>query len=526
MTIVIDGTTGISPVTASGTSASVDGMTVGRGGGEVATNTAVGASALNANTTGSLSVAIGTSALAANTTSDANTAVGYQAASTQTTGALYTTAVGYQSLKANTSGTQNNAFGFLSLTANTTGSNNSGFSAYALNSNTTGGNNTALGNEALRSNTTASNNTAVGYISLNSNTTGASNSAFGHQSLYNNTTGTLNVALGPTASYFNTTGSQNISIGYEALKANTTASNNVAVGFQSLLANTTGGSNTAIGTQALQANTTADYNTAVGYQAGYTATTNISNCFIGAKAGYAATGANNTYVGAYNSGGNGSGSAMTSGNSNTILGGYTGNQSFLDMRTLSNYVVLSDGDGNARQIINNSGQLLFGTTGATNAYYNRINIWEATSAQTGIYMQKYNQVEVQIGFKAGTSTDFFIGTGATTVGTYGVYLANGGSSWIAVSDERQKDIIEPIENALTKINTFRTVIGKYKHDTNNVRRPFLIAQDVQAVFPEAVKVQEDEEALLGLAYTDVIPLLVAAIQELKAEFDAYKLTHP
>jgi len=46
MTVIINGDTGISPVTASGTSASVDGMTVGRGGGEVATNTAVGAGAI------------------------------------------------------------------------------------------------------------------------------------------------------------------------------------------------------------------------------------------------------------------------------------------------------------------------------------------------------------------------------------------------------------------------------------------------------------------------------------------------
>jgi hypothetical protein len=507
MAVVINGDTGISPVTASGTSASVDGMTVGRGGGEVATNTAVGASALAANTTGALNTAIGYEALVSNTTADASTATGYRAAYVQSTGALYTCAFGYRASYSNSSGAQNNAFGFNCLFTNTAGSNNSGFGTNTLQY-TTGSYNTGIGNEALRYNTTASRGTAVGYQAGYANT--ASDNTF----------------VGYLAGTANTTGGAVQAFGNEALKANTTGSHNVATGYAALTANTTGQYNTATGSQALQANTTASNNTAVGYQAGYTATTNISNCFIGAKAGYAATGANNTYVGAYNSGGNGSGSAMTSGNSNTILGGYTGNQSFLDMRTLSNYVVLSDGDGNARQIINSSGQLLFGTTGATNAFYNRINIWEATSTQTGIYMQKYNQVEVQIGFKSGTNTDFFIGTGSTTLGTYGVYLANSGTSWVSVSDERQKDIIEPIEDALTKINTFRTVIGKYKHDTNNVRRPFLIAQDVQAVFPEAVKVQEDEEALLGLAYTDVIPLLVAAIKELKAEFDAYKATHP
>jgi hypothetical protein len=274
--------------------------------------------------------------------------------------------------------------------------------------------------------------------------------------------------------------------------------------------------NTAHGVSALAANTTGLNNTVVGSQAGDAG--NFSyNTIIGSRAGGVQTsGDQNTYVGEE------SGGAITTGSKNTIIGRYNGNQSFLDMRTLSNYVVLSDGDGNAKQIIDNNGKILFGTTGAGNNFHNRLNIWDATSAQTGIYMQKYAQVEVQIGFKAGTNTDFFIGTGSTTVGTYGVYLANTGNSWISVSDLRQKNIIEPIGNALTKVSAIRAVIGKYKHDADGVRRSFLIAQDVQAVFPEAVKTQEDEEALLGLSYTDVIPLLVAAIKELKAEVDALK----
>jgi hypothetical protein len=105
----------------------------------------------------------------------------------------------------------------------------------------------------------------------------------------------------------------------------------------------------------------------------------------------------------------------------------------------------------------------------------------------------------------------------------GVRLANGGTSWASDSDERVKDIIEPITDAVNKVSTLRSVIGKYKTDANGTRRSFLIAQDVQAVLPEAVF---DEKGTLMLAYTDTIPLLVAAIQELKAEFDAYKASHP
>jgi hypothetical protein len=49
------------------------------------------------------------------------------------------------------------------------------------------------------------------------------------------------------------------------------------------------------------------------------------------------------------------------------------------------------------------------------------------------------------------------------------------------------------------------------------------------VLPEAVSTstQKDSDTeYLGVAYSDVIPLLVAAIKELKAEFDAYKASHP
>jgi hypothetical protein len=40
----------------------------------------------------------------------------------------------------------------------------------------------------------------------------------------------------------------------------------------------------------------------------------------------------------------------------------------------------------------------------------------------------------------------------------------------------------------------------------------LIAQDVQAVLPEAVK--NNAQGYLGLSYTEVVPLLVAAVKEL------------
>jgi hypothetical protein len=120
--------------------------------------------------------------------------------------------------------------------------------------------------------------------------------------------------------------------------------------------------NTAVGTSVLQANTTGSNNIAVGYQAGYTfngatgsntflgwatgyLTTGNYNTFVGTRAGYNTTGSGNTFIGV-GVNRNGSGWAVTTGGSNTIVGGYDGNYDGLDIRTLSNYAIISDGDGN------------------------------------------------------------------------------------------------------------------------------------------------------------------------------------
>ena len=100
-------------------------------------------------------------------------------------------------------------------------------------------------------------------------------------------------------------------------------------------------------------------------------------------------------------------------------------------------------------------------------------------------------------------------------GSGGVYLASGGVAWIAISDERQKENLIPIVDAITKVSSLRSVTGNLISDPNKKSKAFLIAQDVEKVLPEAVDNSDPE--VMGLAYTDVIPLLVAAIKELSAK---------
>ena len=157
-----------------------------------------------------------------------------------------------------------------------------------------------------------------------------------------------------------------------------------------------------------------------------------------------------------------------------------------------------------------SGNLLVGTTSGDTSIVNT-KFWLSNDAGT---------TKWGIGPTVVAPTNFYV---AGKAGSYGVYL-NGttATSWSSASDERVKDIIEPITNAAEKICLLRTVIGKYKTDETNTRKAFLIAQDVQAVLPEAVNVQPDEQGTLGLAYSDLIPLLVAAIKEQQAIIESLK----
>jgi hypothetical protein len=200
-----------SGLTFNGSTLTVNSISVGRGGGGVSSNTAVGNAALSSNTTGSSNTAVGQSALTVNTTASNNTAVGAYSLYTNTTG-LANTAVGY----------------------------------YALGENTTGQLNVAVGGIALNSNTTGGNNTAAGYGAMELSTTGSSNAAFGYEALRSNTNGSSNTAIGTNALRA-ATASFNTAVGNNALTANTTGTSNIAVGSSALLNNTTGANNTVVG---------------------------------------------------------------------------------------------------------------------------------------------------------------------------------------------------------------------------------------------------------------------------------------
>jgi len=100
----------------------------------------------------------------------------------------------------------------------------------------------------------------------------------------------------------------------------------------------------------------------------------------------------------------------------------------------------------------------------------------------------------------------------------GVKLVNGATAWTAQSDESLKENIKPLENVLDKIKDYRCV--EYNLKANNNKKIGFIAQDWENDF--APIVNKDDEGLLGMKYTETIPVLLKAIQELKAEVDSLK----
>ena len=106
-------------------------------------------------------------------------------------------------------------------------------------------------------------------------------------------------------------------------------------------------------------------------------------------------------------------------------------------------------------------------------------------------------------------------------------ICNGDITAFA-SDERLKTNIEPLENALDKVlalsgftYTFNEIGESLGFDTT-ITYVGVSAQQVQAVLPEAVKPAPADSNYITVQYEKLVPLLIEAIKELKAEINELK----
>jgi len=365
------------------------------------------------------------------------------------------------------------------------------------------------------------NNTFVGKNAGRYNTTGDTNLAVGANALYNNTTGTRNSALGYAALYNNTTGVYNSAVGYGALYNNTTGNYNSAVGQAALYSNTTGYYNSALGVNALYSNTTGNNNSALGLEAGRYISggganeTSNNSLYLGYDSRALASGDTNEIVIGASAVGNGSNS-VTLGNDSitkTILKGNVGIGTTAPSQKLTvNGTTEIKGD-----LYTGGSAFEHGISGSGNRYSYIDFHGDDTYTDYGLRIIRNN---------GGANTDSVIhnrGTGTIYIQaeSAGVYLTSGATAWTANSDSRLKNVTSGFSNALESIAQLNPVHFTWKSDETNTSQVGLIAQDVQKVLPEAVSIGEN--GYLGVRYTDLIPLLVAGIQEQQTQIVALQV---
>jgi hypothetical protein len=264
------------------------------------------------------------------------------------------------------------------------------------------------------------------------------------------------------------TGTNNTVLG-NGLGSITTGSLNTAIGVGALPANIDGASNTAVGYNCLNSNTNGTGNTAMGQSAGYS-TTGFQNCYFGNQAGYSATG---------------------TGNGNCALGSIT----LTGMTSGAYNIALGYASGG--QITSGSGNIVIGSVNGAGA--------------TGI--PAYNI----------TTENNYISLGSTYVTNAYIQVA-----WTVVSDARDKTNFGAVPHGLDFVSQLNPVSYQFKmsreDDTpnGNVRYGFK-AQDVLALEGDnSVIIDAENPDKLYYNSDSLVPVLVNAIKELKAEIDALK----
>ena len=158
-----------------------------------------------------------------------------------------------------------------------------------------------------------------------------------------------------------------------------------------------------------------------------------------------------------------------------------------------------------------------GYTGATNANYitNNNQLTNGAGYTTYSSNQPTNDTS-SVKFDA-------LRVGDTATAPANTIQCTGDIVAFASSDERLKDNLTPIENSLDKVGQLKG----YEFDWNDKQQVHtghdvgVIAQEVEKVVPEIVETRE-HDGYKAVKYEKLVPLLINAINELKAEIEELK----
>ena len=177
----------------------------------------------------------------------------------------------------------------------------------------------------------------------------------------------------------------------------------------------------------------------------------------------------------------------------------------------------------AAMTLDASGRLLVGATSAVASGSTFENLGTARQVLT---LKGNDATSYVLGVWSATTTgdNFFayFGTEASTTvrGSVTYNRAGGLVAYNTTSDYRAKDIIGPISNSGSLIDSLKVYVGKMHGAT--IERPMLVAHEAQEVAPYAVSGTKDEVDAEGkpkyqqMDASALVPLLIAEIQSLRA----------
>ncbi|MFC0604196.1 tail fiber domain-containing protein [Winogradskyella pulchriflava] len=128
-------------------------------------------------------------------------------------------------------------------------------------------------------------------------------------------------------------------------------------------------------------------------------------------------------------------------------------------------------------------------------------------------------------YTTSTSTLFQVGNGTTGGGRSNAFTVfQSGNALLAgtltqSSDKRLKKDIEDLSYGLNEILALSPKAYNWKNREQDYKSMGLIAQDVQSVIKEIVHTAEDKDKTLSVSYTELIPVLIKAMQEQQVIID-------
>ena len=380
-------------------------------------------------------------------------------------------------------------------------------------------------------------NTAIGYESLFANNLANENTAVGYESLRNTVEGYDNTAVGTFAMKNNVNGHQNVSLGYQALEGTVGANgnNNVAIGLRSMQYITSGYQNSATGSAALQRVTSGYQNATLGYNSGNSITSGYQNVLIGSNSGREITSSyQNIGIGA---------NSLTELRTNSD--GYKnvgiGDNTFNELREGYQNIALGSGAGKSlgmedeaahRNTLIGAESMSIVIEGSNNTclgyasgnFNGRDPVINNSTYLGNLAMASGSDItnEIAIGYYAigGGSNTIVLGNSSITA------LKCQVQTITSLSDKRDKTNIQDSEYGLDLISKLKPVTFDWNMRDGakvGIKDLGFIAQDLQEVNDDYTQLVEDKNPeKLEASYGRLIPVLVKAIQELKAEIELLK----